>query len=311
MVRSAHNTPLFVDDSDKAKFLEKTGEYVTGAACSVYAFALMDSHVHILFRSGEKGISSVMRKLLTWYAQYFNRRHRRRGHLFENRYKSILCEEESYFLELIRYIHLNPVRADMVKTPRTLTRYPWTGHSAIMGHLHRDWLDVDYVLAQFGRTERSARISYQRFVEEGFTMGPRPDLVGGGLVRSLGGWSQVVSMRRKDDMVKSDERVLGRSSFVEALLREAGERELRQLGIRQSGRTIAHIIEEECLLRKVHRIELENGGRRRRVSRARAAIACRAAKELGISSAEIARHLGVGTSAISRLIQKGEEEGID
>jgi len=309
MVRSAHNTPLFMDDTDKARFLEKLGEYVTSGACAVYAFALMDNHVHILFRSGEKGISTVMRKLLTWYAQYFNRRHRRRGHLFENRYKSILCEEESYFLELIRYIHLNPVRADLVKTLKTLTRYPWTGHSAILGHLHHDWLDVDHVLAQFGRTERTARISYKRFVEEGFAMGRRPDLVGGGLVRSLGGWSQVVSMRRKDDMAKSDERVLGGSLFVEALLREAGEKELRQLKVRQTGRTIVHIIEEECLLRKVNRIELENGGKRRKVSQARAVIAWRAATELGLSSAEIARHLGVGTSAISRLIQKKEEEG--
>ena len=69
----------------------------------------MDNHVHLLFKSGKYGISAVMRKLLTWYAQYFNRRHKRIGHLFQNRYKSILCDEENYLLALIRYIHLNPV----------------------------------------------------------------------------------------------------------------------------------------------------------------------------------------------------------
>ena len=72
------------------------------------------------FKSGRQGISTVMRKVLTWYAQYFNHRHRRRGHLFENRYKSVLCDEETYLLALVRYIHLNPVRARMVSTIRVL-----------------------------------------------------------------------------------------------------------------------------------------------------------------------------------------------
>ena len=87
-----------------------------------------------------------MRRLLTGYAIYFNRRHRRYGHLFQNRYKSILCQEDPYFLELVRYIHLNPLRANIVKDLRSLDKYPYTGHSALMGRFENDWQDMDYVL---------------------------------------------------------------------------------------------------------------------------------------------------------------------
>jgi putative transposase len=110
-VRGIDTTDIFVDHQDKARFLERLGEKVTEGQCSVYAWVLMDNHIHLLFKSGRRGISDIMRKLLTCYAQYFNHRHKRTGHLFQNRYKSILCDEENYLLALIRYIHLNPVRA--------------------------------------------------------------------------------------------------------------------------------------------------------------------------------------------------------
>lgn len=108
MLRGIDKTAIFRDDQDRALFLERLGEHVAKGKCLVYAWVLMGNHVHLLFQSGDAGISSVMRKLLTWYAQYFNHRHKRVGHLFQNRYKSILCEEETYLLALVRYIHLNP-----------------------------------------------------------------------------------------------------------------------------------------------------------------------------------------------------------
>ena len=128
-----------------------------------------------------------MRKLLTWYAQYFNRRHRRSGHLFENRYKSILCDEENYLLALMRYIHLNPVRAKTVTTLNELDRYPWSGHSTVMGNARHDWMDSDYVLSQFGARNKAARDAYHRFVAEGMAMGKIPEFTGGGLIKSKGG----------------------------------------------------------------------------------------------------------------------------
>ena len=98
-----------------------------------YAWALIPNHFHILLRTGPTPLSKVMRRLMTGYAVTFNIRHRRSGHLFQNRYKSVICEEDPYLLELIRYIHLNPLRAKLVEDLKELDKYLWTGHSAILG----------------------------------------------------------------------------------------------------------------------------------------------------------------------------------
>jgi len=97
IVRGINKAPIFKDDQDKTRFLERLGENVLWGQCTVHAWVLMTNHVYLLFKSGRAGISAVMRKQLTWYAQYFNRRHGRTGHLFENRYKSILCDEETSY----------------------------------------------------------------------------------------------------------------------------------------------------------------------------------------------------------------------
>lgn len=204
MVRGNDRAKIFKDDQDRAKFLDRLGKTVEETRCSVYAWVLMDNHIHLLFRSGKKGISAVMRKVLTWYAIYYNRRHRRTGHLFENRYKSILCEEDRYLLALIQYIHLNPVRAGIVQTIEELDRYPWSGHGAVMGNRECIWMDADHVLLQFNDTKRRARNAYRKFVEEGFQMGRKPEMTGGGLVRSKGGWSQVLSARRRGQREEYD-----------------------------------------------------------------------------------------------------------
>lgn len=140
IIRGLDKSRIFEDRQDKERFLERLGKIVESGKCSVYSWVIMDNHVHVLFKSGGLGISGVMRKLLTWYAQYYNRRHGRTGHLFENRYKSILCEEDNYLLALIRYIHLNPVRARIVKTISELVGYPWSGHRAIIGTAEHAWM---------------------------------------------------------------------------------------------------------------------------------------------------------------------------
>lgn len=307
MVRGINKAAIFIDDQDKSRFLEKLGETVILGSCTVYAWVLMDNHVHILLKSGKDGISTIMRKMLTWYAVYFNRRHRRTGHLFENRYKSILCDEENYLLALVRYIHLNPLRAKVIQTVEELERYPWSGHRVIIGTVTYPWMDRDTILLRFGRAKSKAIREYRRFVREGMGEGHDPLLTGGGLIRSMGGWSQVLSMRRKGEKEESDERILGSGDFVQAILKEAEEAQLRQLKFRQKGRDIADIIQEECRRRMVSAEELRKGGRRSKVSEARAVIAYRAKEELGFSGAEIARHLGVNTSSINRAITRLEE----
>ena len=119
-----------------------------------------------------------MHRLLAGYAVNYNRRHHRHGHLFQNRYKSILCQEEPYLLELVRYIHLNPLRAQIVTHLEELDHYRYSGHSALMGKRKRDRQDTDKVLALFANRPSPARSGYRQFVEEGIEMGRRPELTG-------------------------------------------------------------------------------------------------------------------------------------
>lgn len=304
MVRGINKSNIFEDEQDKARFLERLGQTVIEGKCTVYAWVLMSNHAHILFKSGKEGISCVMRKLLTWYAGYFNRRYNRTGHLFENRYKSILCDEETYLVVLVRYIHLNPVRAGVIKTLEELDYYPWSGHKAVIGKEKYAWMEIDAILSRFGDTKRKAIKEYRRFVREDIGKGQNPLLTGGGIIRSQGGWSQVLSMRRKGFSEEADERILGSGDFVHKILKEAEEKQLRQLKLRRGGLNIAEIIRQECRKRKVSPEELKRGSKRRKVSETRTVIAQRSSEELGLSGAEIARNLGVNTSSINRAIAR-------
>ena len=115
MARGIEGSKVFRSDTDRDNFLERLAKILQDTNTICYAWALIPNHFHLLFRTGSVPISTVMRRLLTGYALWYNRRHRRHGHLFQNRFKSILCQEDSYLLELVRYIHLNPIRAGLVK----------------------------------------------------------------------------------------------------------------------------------------------------------------------------------------------------
>jgi len=183
-----------------------------------------------------------MRRLMTGYAVSFNKRHRRSGHLFQNRYKSVVCEEDPYLLELIRYIHLNPLRAKLVQGLKELDKYRWTGHSAILGKRKNPLIfylpsnkkrekpekslaekTIEDVLLYFGDKLGEARRRYRQFVKNGVDQGSRPELQGGGLVRSAGGDKRGLLGRKKQVREKGDERILGSGDFVNEALSKAGE----------------------------------------------------------------------------------------
>ncbi len=124
MVRGIERTVIFRDDTDRADFVTRLAALVEAGALTVYAWALLPNHAHLLVRTGSRPRPRSMRSLLTGYAGAFNRRHRRAGHLLQNRYKSIVVEAEPYLLELVRYLHLNPLRAQVVPDLRALARYP-------------------------------------------------------------------------------------------------------------------------------------------------------------------------------------------
>ncbi len=133
MARGIERREIFKDDKDRKSFLNRLATILEETQTQCFAWALIPNHFHLLLHTGATPLSKVMRRLMTGYAVSFNRRHKRSGHLFQNRYKSVVCEEDPYLLELIRYIHLNALRAELVKDLKELDKYSWTGHSAILG----------------------------------------------------------------------------------------------------------------------------------------------------------------------------------
>jgi REP element-mobilizing transposase RayT len=306
MGRGIEKTVIYRTDVDRADFLNRLAELSQKEAWRVYAFALMNNHFHLLIRTVRQSLSYSMKKLLTGYVVNFNRRHKRYGHLFQNRYKSIICEDDPYLLELTRYIHLNPLRAGVVKGMGELNRYAWSGHAAIAGRVKREWQDVDTVLAYFGSKRNMAIKRYEQFVGEGAQQGRRPELVGGGLIRSLGGWSQVVSLRRKGMQSAYDDRILGSSDFVSGLLLDAESKEKETLRLSSTVGDLNALAQEIAKREGVDEKELRSSNRKTKAVRARRLFCQLAVKKLKYYGAEVARYLGMSTSAVNRSANANE-----
>jgi REP element-mobilizing transposase RayT len=305
VIRGIEKKRIFRSVIDYQNFLERFDIILTETDTPCYAWALMPNHVHLLLRTGEVPLSTVMRRLLTGYAQQFNRQHKRHGQLFQNRYKSFLCEEEPYFLELVRYIHLNPVRARIVNNLKALNNYTKTGHAVLMGRLKNTWQDTEYVLRIFSKTLRSARKNYLSFVSNGLSMGRRPDLVGGGLIRSVGGWSALKAARATGMRVMGDERILGSSDFVERVLKKVNETYEKKTLALARGLDLNTLIAAVSKHFEIDSDVVKSSSRQRMVARVRSIICCLAVDQLMIHGAEVARQMNLSTSAVSKLAIRG------
>jgi putative transposase len=302
IIRGIERSSIFIDSQDYQNILERLGDILTDSSTPCYAWALMTNHAHFLLRTGTVPLSTVMRRLLTGYAQQFNRRHKRSGVLFQNRYKSFLCEEEPYLLELVRYIHLNPLRAGLVQDLKALRSYPGCGHAVLNGRRDHNWQDAEYILKRFGTSLKVARRSYNEFVSKGISDGKRPDLVGGGLLRSVGGWSVLRAVRAAGMRVMGDERILGSSEFVESVLKNANEAYEKRMRFRSKGIRIETIIDAASEYFEIKGDEIKSPSRRRKIARARAVISMAAIDQAGFTGADVARALNLTPSAISKLV---------
>lgn len=306
IVRGIEKREIFKDNSDRRRFIVRLGDILSDSQTPCYAWALMPNHFHLLLKTGLTPIATIMRRLLTGYAVYFNRRHRRWGHLFQNRYKSILCQEANYLLELVRYIHLNPLRAEQVSDLKKLDRYAYCGHSVLLGYHRNEWQSVDEALKLFGRNVYLARRRYREFVQKGVNQGRRSELVGGGLIRSIGGWHAYKALNRADKHLKSDERILGDSDFVEEVLKKAQEKREHQYQLEAEGYGIDQVAERVAVLLGVKCEQVWEKGKHPQTVKARSLLCYWAARELGISATELARRIGITQPAISQSIKRGE-----
>ena len=309
--RGIEHCEIFRDDADRDSFVERLGRVILETQTSCYGWSLIPNHFHLLLQTGNVPMATMMRKLLTGHAVTFNRRHRRIGHLFQNRYKSILCQEDPYLLELVRYIHLNPLRARLISSMNQLDRYKYCGHSILVGKRKNDWQDTNYVLKLFGKRLSSARKHYREFVEKGIAMGRRSDLTGGGLLRSTGGWKALKAFRRLKIHVKGDERILGNSDFVESVLEDQNERLERGYRLQMHGLDVDKVVDRVTEVFNLKPEEVLTSGKQPQRVKARSLLCYWVVKELEMSGADMARRLKISKSAVSRAIVRGEKIATD
>jgi len=308
IIRGIERREIFRDNNDRNDMLDRLSDLLPATRTSCYAWAFLSNHAHFLFRSGNQGLSTLMRRLLTGYAIRFNRRHKRHGQLFQNRYKSIICQEDLYLRELVRYIHLNPVRAKIVPDMRRLNRYKYSGHRVLMGKGNCDWQETNYVLSSFGKSILQARENYYSYMKEGMDQGRRPELVGGGLIRSLGGWSEARKLRLKgQDRIKGDERILGDGEFVMKILSEADEHMDRRYELKSRGYTLETLEQRVLDLYKIEKDDLYSKSRQKLRAEARCVFCYWAVRELGVEGTRMAKRLKMSQPGVAYAVKKGEK----
>lgn len=294
MVRGIEKRDIFLDDKDRYSFLDRFSELLVKSNTSCLAWVLMTNHFHLLLRPQQLKLSSFMRRLLTGYAVTFNKRHNRVGHLFQNRYKSIVCEDEPYLLELVGYIHLNPVRARLVRDVDALGEYRWSGHAALMGRYPFAGQATGEVLSRFGNRPSEAREKYRSFVMEAAAKGHREEFAGGGMFRSA------AFLHTPPGEEAYDERVLGRGDFVEDLWKAKQDEHVEALP------SLDSVICEVAAVYGITTEMLSHPNKTRVVSEARAVACYIGLRVLGYSGVAIAHSLNISPAGVTIAARRGE-----
>ena len=307
IIRGIERRKIFRDNQDRENLIARLANLLPETKTACYAWAFLPNHAHFLLRSGDVGLSTLMSRLLTGYAVSFNRKHKRHGPLFQGRYKSIICQEDKYLKELVRYIHLNPLRARLVFDITKLNRYAYCGHSALMDKKKRDWQDTDYVLSFYGTKKASSQKRYFEHVKAAINQGRRDDLVGGGLIRSLGGWSELKKQQlKKSTRTKGDERILGDSDFVQEVLSLAKEKFDRKYELKSKGYDLNAVEKKVSTLYQIKPAQIYAKGNQKHRVEARSLFCYWAARELGVAITELAKKLELTPSAVGYAVSRGE-----
>jgi REP element-mobilizing transposase RayT len=279
MLRGNGGREIFLLPDDGRHFLDLLAEGVARFGFRVHGYCLMPNHVHLVLQAGALPLSRAMQMLSFRYTRRINTREARAGHLFQGRYKAILVDAESYLLELVRYVHLNPVRAGLAAAPEA---WRWSGHRGYLGQADTPWLTTDWLLEQLAPGLDAARAAYRDFVADGVGGSRRAEFHSGS---------------------GADGRVLGGDDFIERALAEAGEKPERPP-------EIAAILDAVARDRGVAVAELAGPSRAWRFSEARG-IAGFIARESGAASlTALAARFERDQSSLSRSVRKVEKRAI-
>lgn len=267
--RGIERRRLFVDDADRNRYLGLLEKSVARFGCRLYAYCLMDNHVHLAIEVGKRPLSAIMRSINTAYAGYFNLRHRRSGYLFQGRYKAFLVDQEAYLLSLIRYIHENPVAAGLAPSAEG---YRWSSHQSYLGR-SPGWLAADEILERFGTRRTTAIRAFCRFFSE-----EEPEPYG--------------STRARNQIV------VGNDFFAQKALEHLSG--LREVSIKHlpADAVVTWISRREGVAPE----DLSGPVRRRDLSRVRALCAS-VAPAVGVSIAGIAKRLGRNQANLWRSVR--------
>ena len=216
ITRGNRKEPIFHNDGDRKHLIDRLKRYKRRYNFILYAYVLMDNHIHLLMETREIPLSKVMQVVLQSYTQWYNRKHQTVGHLFQGRYKTMLCDKSAYLLNLVRYIHLNCVRAKLISDP---SKYKWSTHRVYLGLDRDDLVDTEFVLSQFSKSRKKAVELYREFVMEWKDVG------------RIDAFYQVV-----------DQRILGEDNFVIKVKKRVGE-ELRREEYIHKNKTLSDIAE--------------------------------------------------------------------
>jgi putative transposase len=296
MARGLEGMDLFRDNNDRRYFLGLLSKNLKTADMRCYAWVLMRNHYHIVIRTSDMPLSTLMKPLNAHYAGYFNKRHKRRGYLFQDRFKSVATQDQLYAEELIRYVHLNPIRAGICKNLDVLDRYLWSGHAAIMGRQNYPFQDVNTVLRRFGKDNRESRKHYREFLEEGIK---NPE---NSLIEKVRG--RTAGVRRSENPCLW---VIGDQDFVKKALKTDQERRLRIARYATEGWNLERLSIRVTKALGIDATAIKDRGRDNAVSNARKILAYIAYRQFDLPVNVIARFLGVSGSAVSMMLKKGAE----
>lgn len=297
MVRGIEQREIFQGEDDRAEFVRRLARLIPATQTACLAWCLLSNHVHLVLRSGPQGLAHLMRRLLTGYAVVFNRKYARAGHLFQNRYHSVVCDEESYLLTLVRYVHLNPVRAGLVSDLRALADYPWCGHGALLGRAQRPWQATAEVLERFGPSHSTARRRYVAFIAAGLNQ------EGGASARGVVGVAEgpVADTDRRDvGLGGVREGILGSPEFAQALRARLRSEPQKPTASCQD------VVGAVCRALGLSPEALASGRRTRPLSDGRAVATYVGRTRYGLSGADLAKALGTSRPAITRAERRGE-----
>ncbi len=280
MLRGNGGQDIFFCNEDRYHLYLLVQEGVSRFGYRVHGFCWMTNHLHMAVEVGEIPLSRCMQNMAFRYTRWINGRQKRVGHLFQGRYQAVMVERDSYLLELVRYIHLNPVRAGMVEAAG---EYPWSGHRGYLGEEVIPWLSTDWVLGQFGRRVDEARRRYGAFVREGVEEGYREEFHRG----------------------SEDPRVVGDEQFVQGVI---GEKDKRVGAVPKLDR----IVRSVCRAYGMKEAELKGPGQRRDKSEVRAVLGWLAMEYGSATLSEVGkrfnRDVGTMSSAVRRLVDRAVDE---